>query len=265
MVCGVVILQAVALVLLVLGRIRRNQSKTHGIMLMGAGCVFLAISLPLCLFRPDTTGAKRAMSEAATRSKTRGRVMGAYVARQHPGASVVVLVPPSGYPGPKHSQDMADGFLEGCGNDIHVMEVIPLNVSAAVASAGEQAPDRPPPSLSQWISLEEIDRAVAGVDDRVDLVVLALRHPHSLFRSTWIRNPDAPPAALLHYNLSGLKPTIGSGRVVAAVGLAPDPSDFQPELSGVRGAARKEFAEDYLLVTPDNVETLSAKHPGIFF
>ena len=117
------------------------------------------------------------------------------------------------------------------------------------------------PSLDYWFTAEFLDELLKDTAGKADVIVLMNGLPQSAnSMALWNAKP-APKVAVFGGMVTGLGDRIRSGDIVAIVAHNPMaiPGDAPPP-----GDQQKAFDKRFVLITPKNVDEVSAKHTGFF-
>ncbi|MBT3377334.1 MAG: hypothetical protein HN742_06640 [Lentisphaerae bacterium] len=221
--------------------------------------------------------AQHQIAEQAARRETRlwetaGVRLGEHLAREHPGASVLIVAKPTYLP-LVNSDPLVSGLLRGMGeamSDVRV-EACPAPAALLAESALLSDPALGPAPMHQsipagqrrteyWFSARWLERVLDVYASDRDLVITGLGLPAALGtdRSWW--NESRPKLALASGSLAGFGDCLRRGDIVAAIGHRP----VESEAPSTDSESPPRFEDRFLLVTPDNVDRTVLRHPNLF-
>jgi prepilin-type processing-associated H-X9-DG protein len=178
-------------------------------------------------------------------ARIRGMKVGLHVAESMPEARILLVMPPVPKGGPDEA--LLAGLKATLGEKANVVDTVTL---APPKDAKGDA----------WFTGKLMNEQTAKFEGKVDLVISGMGLPAQGIQELWFWQKGVK-VALASGDVSLLQKAIQAKLVVAAAALNPKviPDDWQPpkELDAA-------FAKRFLLVTPENVQTMAQTFPKLF-
>lgn len=240
---------------IVLGLRGARAGRRGGVLLLAAAGA-LALGLAVHRFRAGDANLRAVVSTATTYGEAMGRKLARETALRHPGARVLVLLPP-GSATVDHA--IADGFREEAAGLALAAETATLAAPAAVRAQLEQHLGALPPperaaavaqeldDYSRWLTADTLASLLRDWSGRADLVLYLPSLPTDLAsRSALFQG--GPRLLVAHVDAEQVDALLASGLADAAVLVNPA-SDLWHLPAHAPADVDKAFAQRYLLVT----------------
>lgn len=193
-------------------------------------------------------------------------ILGKYLAEKYPDSKVLLVIDRE-FEENQRQKTMIESLKKGFNNKISITATVsPLeNIPDEYPEETETVPSGPEgtlPPLMEMTTAADFDALVeknAGCDMIISLIGLPMDAQNM---ALW-QMPDEtrPKVALVSSDIFNLKNAIKAGFIVAVVAYSPQ-AVFDE--SRVPADPQKVFDRRYLLITPENVDEMEAKHNGIF-
>jgi len=202
--------------------------------------------------------------------------LGMYLGERFSGSKAVIIVEPqfgSAADPDSAASAQVDGLKEGFGGRIEIVAEISPKIPDSAKNAfsqemapmaeGEGGPEGGEmlPPLEFWFTGKLFDQLVTDNKDKCDLIITTIGLPMDLGAMKFWEMKDRPKLALASGSVYELKQAIKKGVIVGAVTYNPKAVyDEKPPPSDLDAAFDKRF----LLVTPENVDTVAREHRDLF-
>jgi len=230
--------------------------------------VFCVVYGLVQMVQTTVAGTRRTVRRELNYQRIEGEVLGTYLADRFPGTRVSVLVADDDSPSAPRSCALLAGLRIGFGDRMASVNVLQtedfMDAPAATVAPALSAAE---PGCSVTMTLQQILatwRTAGGADN--DLVVSTLAIPLDVpvdvdRAGVSATVPATPTLALASGMLTGLESVIRGGSIAAAVTYRPDATwSPGPPPENVDEA----FDSRFILVTPENVHEIGAKHAFVF-
>lgn len=184
--------------------------------------------------------------------------LASHLAEKHPGASYLLITNQKTEYNEKRHQVMMDGLAKAGINVAHIHEVMPPEEMGEMMEA------------DLFLTAEKFDKIIEKYSD-VDMVISTLGLPMD-YRDMRIWNlpewkkkhkgAEPPKLVLVDAYVYDLKKAIKVGMIAAVVQYRPD-AQYKPD-EDVPSNVTEAFEKRYILITPENVDEMSAKYEGLF-
>jgi len=205
--------------------------------------------------------------------KVSAQKLAMYLAEKFPGSKALVLVQPGGGGAPERENALVSGLREGFGDKVTIVAELAPEIPEAAKQAfiaemppqepGAETPDSADviPPLEYWYSAAVFDKAVKDYEGKIDLVVTTIGLPQDPGHMDFWGLDPRPKLAIVSGSIYRLKKAIQSQAIAAAVTYSPAAvyEDTSPPAD-----VDKAFAKRFLLVTPENIGEIAAKHTDLF-
>jgi hypothetical protein len=238
-------------------------------------CALIAL---LCAVSHIVGGRGPSMTTVIEREMTYQKVsaqkLAMYLADKHAGAKALVVIQPTG--GQDRENPLVAGLKEGFGGKIEIVQVlepeIPEEAKKMFAAEMPPAPEEGGaggpgageevvPPLEYWFTPALFDKIAEDSKDQADMIITTIGLPQDpASMRFWAMDPR-PKLAVVSGSVYKLKKAIKSGAIVGAVTYSPAAvyEDKPPP-----GDIDKAFDKRFILVTPENVDDVAAKHGDLF-
>jgi len=178
-------------------------------------------------------------------ARIRGAAFGVHLAKTHPKARLLLLMPPTPKGGP--AEALVAGLRASLADKATVVETVTLAPPKDAKGDG-------------WFTGPLVNGKTAAFKGKVDLVVTGMGLPGQGIQTLWFWASKVK-VAIAAGDVAGLQRAIQAKLVVAAAAINPEvvPDDWQPPKDLMAA-----FAKRYLLITPENVQALAQKHAKLF-
>lgn len=253
----------------VFGMVWHRRGGRQGLVLTGA-CTALVVGVAAWSLRSVPPDLQQMQDNAQVFVRLSGRVLGEHLSRTMPGARILVMVPPPFGQGEAGAGEriLLDGLRSGLSGGARINQVVAPSVPAwfreqveAMVNEGELAAQDTPMVLiryEQWLTAEVFAETLRSYEESADVLV-----------STVALTPDAVQDSrlpIVFLDAPGCRVSLPmfKDKVKAAVLLRPNPRSW----TVVRDLPRdhqEAFRLRYLLITPDNAESINQDYPGLFY
>lgn len=253
---------------------RIRSGLLHSVWFRGACAAAACLVVLICLtpLLPSRGPAMMKLREREMAYQEIGyRKLGEFLAERHAGARALIITEPSlqGIEARPASVQLS-GLRRGFGDKIDIVAAVSPKVPDSASSAfaaeygskqrGGQAGEMLPP-LEFWYTAEIFDDIVARYTSECDLIVTTIGLPMQSERMRYWTMPNKPALALASGSIYELKQAIKTGTIVGAITYNPKAVyDEKAPPTDLDAAFDKRF----LLVTPENVDTVARKHSDLF-
>lgn len=197
-------------------------------------------------------------------------ILGRYLAEKYPNSKALLIVDKA-FEENERQKVMIESLKKGLDNKITIVtmaspcegvtEEYPVDEMDTSPPEGEE-PGAMTPPLMELVTAADFD-AIIKKNSGCDMIISLVGLPMDVQNMVIWQMPDEtrPKVALVSSDIFNLKSAILSKAIVAVVAYSPQ-AVFDE--SKVPSDPQKAFDRRYLLITPENVEEIEAKHSGIF-
>jgi len=250
---------------------------------LSAACIVLVL---LCAFSRmfsggGTASASRKLAEYQIRyQEICGEKLGKYLAGKYADKKVVIITQPK-MPMDSDSEveqipdPLLEGLRTGFGDSVTIIDEVSPELPKGMGepgmmggmmatpeggAGGEDAGMMMPP-MDSWFTPKAFDKIARRYKGRCDLIVTMMGLPEAVGKMDFWELEKRPKVVVANGAVSMLKRYIKDGDVVAAISFNPGGSyDEHPPPEDLDEA----FAKRYLLVTPENVDSIASQYGSLF-
>lgn len=253
---------------MVVGLVKQKAGESWGKPLATLCALLVVLCAVGQMFMKGGAGSSKAVVDTEMRYlEVSAQKLGDYLAQTCPGAKALVVTDPPTAFNEGRRKAMSEGLKKGFAGKVTVAAedspTIPEEAKkAAVSSSGPDGgadPNAVPP-MEYWLTAKLFDELVAKHASTCDLVVSMVGLPTDMAKMKLWTQPTRPKVALASGSVYDLRKVIAGKGVVAAVAYNPKAVyDNNPPPADMNQAFDKRF----LLVTPENVETMATQYEGL--
>ena len=115
--------------------------------------------------------------------------------------------------------------------------------------------------MYSWFTGRQLDSLLARKASNADLLVSIAELPPDVLSASFWRKPNAPKVVITQGPIYDFAGAIKAGAVVAAIAHNPE-AEYEPKAPPKD--VDKAFANRYLLITPDNIDSIRSQYPKLF-
>ncbi len=245
---------------------------------MAIGCALVTLALALMGIVSSSGSAKGMMNAITQYNHASGEVLGRHLAEKFEGKRALVLLQPASEleAADTFNNSILDGLRRGLGSSLEIVNTINLTpppalvgqmdaMSAGLEPGGEDEAymDYELMNYEMWFDSKYLSDFLAEHKGTFDVLISAVGMPMDLADSPLSRETDLPEIAVLNASGYGMKNLVTEGVLDAVVTYNPDPEGWK-DMKSVPKNTADAFAKRYLLVTPDNIDEMSATYPNAF-
>ena len=276
-----VILMLAAAGVMVFGLQKSKQGVVWGKPVTIAGAIVALLLALSSLFTGGGPSADKAREIAERYREVRGEKLGQYLAEQFDGQSAVFLMPYQSAENDPQMTVFIKALEEQLKNNVEITaRLVPepppeikkqqeeMRKQMQSMQNDEDADPLPTEEMMMygfgsfdWFTPEQLDEMLQDHQGKADLLIAISQMPMDVFSADFWRSPDAPKVVLTQDSVREYYGAIKADAVVAAITYKPDANYEQKKPPKDVDEA---FAQQYLLVTPENVDELDAEYPKLF-
>ena len=182
-------------------------------------------------------------------------VVGQHLAEKYPGSRALVITDGSNPPN-KSQEQLLEGLKQGIGSAISIESAEGLPIDRKTQKPEEYRP------MEEMMSAALFDKLIA-MHPNCNMIISLIGLPYDVPNMGLWKMSEAsrPKVALLTGDIHQLKTAIMAKYIIAAVSMRPDLKNIEEKAPA---DPKKAFDIRYLLITPENVDKISADYKGIF-